>query len=163
MTSLPGITTSFLWKPDQFFMADLNASVPGPDTLYVADEGTISGLGTGLRKFSLVGGTWAYNGTISPNGTGLRGLAGSVNSGVVTIYASGSSTANNPIWKITDANGWNAGLPTSTVPPFIGGISTAGYRGLALVPISAPAGTLSAAPDANGNLTIARHRRDGQK
>src|SRR5439155_13467354 len=120
-------------------------SVAGPDTLYVADEA----VNTGLRKFSLVGGTWAYNGSLSPDGKGLRGLTGSVQNGVVTIYASGSDTANNPIWKFTDGNGWNAGLPTTTVPPFIDSISTAGYRGIALVPVSAPTGTLSAALDAN--------------
>ena len=62
MTKLPGYPSTDM--PGGFYMADLDASVAGMDTLYVADEGTGTGQnGGGVKKFSLVAGSWTYKGT----------------------------------------------------------------------------------------------------
>jgi hypothetical protein len=61
MTLLPGLgsnTTSPTTR--DFVMLDLNSGVAGVDTIYSAHEWN------GLRKYSLVGGTWVSNGVIHP-------------------------------------------------------------------------------------------------
>ena len=56
ITNLPGFPAT-TGSPYAFFLADLDAGVPGLDTLYVADDGL------GLTKYSLVSGSWTANGT----------------------------------------------------------------------------------------------------
>ena len=62
-----------------FFFADAN-------TLYVADDrATAAG---GIQKWALAGGTWTLAYTLSPGtNVGCRGLSGTVDNGVVTLYA----------------------------------------------------------------------------
>ena len=118
ITGLPGVPTAL--TPYGFFFADLDASVAGPDVLYVADDAG------GLKKFSLVSGTWTATGSVS--GT-YRGLTGTVNAGVVTLYVTG----NSALMSISDNTGYNGTLsgsmtnvvnfPTNTV-----------FRGIAFAP-----------------------------
>src|SRR5207302_1653651 len=97
--------------------ADLEPSVPGVDTLYVADETT----NAGILKFSLVNNTWVYNGNVTFSGKGARGLTAQVNGGIVTIYASDTATSDNTIWKVIDTSGWNHTLSVNQVTPFNSG------------------------------------------
>lgn len=124
ITNLPGFATT--GSPYAFFLADLDASVAGPDTLYVADDGS------GLQKFSLVGGNWVANGTVGTAADAYRGLTASVSSTTVTLYATRKGTE---LVSLSDASGYNAmfaGTPTV--------LSTAGaninFRGVALAPES---------------------------
>ncbi|HXQ23355.1 MAG TPA: hypothetical protein VN812_16885, partial [Candidatus Acidoferrales bacterium] len=84
MTPLPGFEMT--GAPESFFMASLGGS--GIDTLYVADDSA------GIQKWSLVGGSWTLNNTIAPSADQLYGVAGSVSGTTVTLYATGSGSAN---------------------------------------------------------------------
>ena len=79
-TNLPGFPTG--GGPYGFFLADLSASIPGDDTVYVADD-----TASALRKYSLVGGSWTLNGTIGVDADDYRGLTGSVSGSTVTLFA----------------------------------------------------------------------------
>jgi hypothetical protein len=122
ITNLPGFPTS--GSPYQFFMADLDAS-PGIDTVYIADD---TG-GAGVRKYSLVSGSWALNGTIT--GTSVRGLTGSVSSGTVTLYATSNGTG---LGSVIDTAGYNAAPSTTTLTSIITAATNTAIRGVALVP-----------------------------
>ena len=80
VTDLPGVSGS--GDPYAFFFADLNGSVAGVDTLYVASMDSDA-----LTKYSLTGGTWVDNGTIDGNIGGYVGITGSVSGSTVTLFA----------------------------------------------------------------------------
>lgn len=125
---LPGFPANSAVSPLAFYFADLNPAVPGVDVVYVADDGNTTN-GGGIQKFSLVGSTWTYNGTIT-GGTGLsiRGLDGQVRAaGGVTLVASGSG-----LFFLTDTNGYNAAPSTATLPTAVAIAGTNySFRGVA--------------------------------
>ena len=127
MTQLPGISTA---NPFQFFFADLSASVPGVDTVYVADD-TGS---TGVQKYSLVGGNWVLTGSAG-GASSFRGVTGVVNGSTVTLYAtrSSGSGANSQIYVINDTSGYNGTL-TATPSVIASAAPNTAIRGIALVP-----------------------------
>src|SRR5207237_2320657 len=102
ITNLPGFPTA-TGSPYEFFFADLDNTVAGVDTLYVADDG-----GT-IGKYSLVSGNWTLNGTITASG--VRGLAASVNSGTVTLFAASAGA----LVTVSDTAGYNAAPSSTTV------------------------------------------------
>jgi hypothetical protein len=93
-------------SPYGFYLADLDATVPGVDVAYVADERAAAG----IQKWSLVGGTWVLNGTIS--GSGVRGLQGSNTGTSVSLVA---STATN-LYALTDNTGYNMAPALTALP-----------------------------------------------
>src|SRR5262249_40124815 len=107
ITNLPGFPTA--GSPYGFFFADLTASVPGLDTLYVAADDV-----SALTKYSLVSGSWVSNGTIGIAGDAYRGLTGVANGSTVTLYATrrgGSGAAGGgELVSLIDASGYNAAL-----------------------------------------------------
>lgn len=122
-------------NPHQFFFADLSASEPGLDTLYVADQSATGG----LRKYSFVNGSLIYNSNVvlpSQVGQGVRGLTGTVKNGVVTLYATSTEASDNhtEIWKVVDSGGWNTFLLTSGASIFHTGIPGTAFRGVAMAP-----------------------------
>ncbi len=131
IVNLPGISSTVLTSPHSFFMANLETSNPNLDTLYVADSGT------GLRKFSLVAGTWVLNGTIGDGTDAYRGLTGVVSGNHVGLFATrrAGSTVNGggELVSIFDASGHNGNL---TAAPTL--LATADpkkvFRGVALAP-----------------------------
>jgi hypothetical protein len=145
---LPGLSDVLTPRTYGFFLADLDAAVPGVDTLYVADQSAPGTATTGtLRKFSLVGGNWVNNGDLVTVGArAYRGLTGTVANGVVTLYA--TSTAANftahQLVKISDGTGYNGsvlpGTPTTLATPGLllpnGTTATTNliFRGVALAP-----------------------------
>jgi hypothetical protein len=122
--NLPGFVTS--GSPYQFAFADLSSGVAGFDTLYVADDSS------GIQKFSLVGGTWTLNNTIT--GASLRGLTLSVNAvtGAVSLFATGGSSSNT-LYSLTDASGYNASMTGSLTTLATAGANTT-FRGVAFTP-----------------------------
>ena len=122
-TNLPGISST-TGSPYAFFFADLSSSVPGVDTLYVADDSA-----TGLQKFSLVAGTWTANGSVVVSGNALRGLTGVVNGSGVTLYGA-TPTA---FVSLTDSSGYNAAL-TGTFSSLATSGTNKAFRGIALTP-----------------------------
>lgn len=128
IANLPGFATS--GEPYAFFFADLSASVPGVDTLYVASDDAGA-----LTKYSLVSGSWVSNGAVGVNADDYRGITGVVTGTSVTLYATRLSTQ---LVSLTDTSGYNgsfAGTPTLLASS---GTNKA-FRGVALAPEGAPA------------------------
>ena len=131
ITNLPGIPVSNL-SPYQFFFADLSNSVAGVDTLYFAEDTAATG---GIKKYSLVGGTWVANGTIT--GTGVRGLTASVTGSTVNLYSTGGATSNT-IFSLSDTSGYNANITGTLAAIATAGSGTA-FRGIDFAPEAAAA------------------------
>lgn len=137
VAALPGFPASTAGaSPYGFYFADLSATVPGVDVVYVADDRT-NGSG-GLQKWSLVAGSWVLNGTIANTTTSaLRGLNGMTTGTTVSLVAS----STNGLFLLSDNAGYNAAPSTATLPAAIAtaGTNTA-FRGLAFAPVApAPA------------------------
>lgn len=148
LTPLPGFPTATGPQPYAFYFADLSAAVPGVDVVYVADDRAApSG---GLQKWSLVGGTWTLNGTISnASGPALRGLSGSLSGTTVTLAAAG-----NGLFVLTDNAGYNAAPSTATLPAALAPAApNTAFRGVAFAPAAAPA-TASRAAQALPGLSV---------
>ena len=135
ITNLPGYITT--GASNGFFFADLDAGVAGVDTLYQADDGAGAGAtGGGVKKFSLVGGNWTYNGTFPASGapaipaTTFFGLTGTVSGGVVTLYA---TRAGAQVVKFVDATGYNV-APTAIPTLLATNAANTAFRGIALAP-----------------------------
>lgn len=130
---LPGMPTTGQFY--QFNFVDLDASVSGPDVLYIANASA------GIQKYSLVGGVWTLNGTVGASTDAYRGLTTVVAGSNVIIYASRrgantSTVAGGDVVTLTDASGYNgvfSGTPTvfGTAP---GAANTYSFRGIAIAP-----------------------------
>lgn len=134
-TGLPGVQGSTQRNVIDFFLADLDQSVVGPDTLYVSGDNEAA-----ITKYSLVESTWVSNGTVGTTADDYRGITGSVNGGAVTIYATRANGANaDSLVSLIDATGYNSasGAFSSLAPSTI---ATAGantlFKGLAFAPVS---------------------------
>ena len=138
ITNLTGIPTS--GSPYAYFFADLDAGVAGVDTVYIADDTNAAGTG-GIRKFSLVGGTWTANGIAGTHSDSYRGLMGVVNAGTVTLYATrkgGSAAAGGgELVNFVDATGYNATI-TATPTLLATAAANTAFRGVALAPVEIP-------------------------
>ena len=132
VTSLPGVAAS---EPYAFFFADLDARTGGLDTLYIASDNAAA-----LAKYSLVSGTWTFNGTVGTNGQDYRGLTGTVSGGTVTLYA---TRGGDQLVSLTDASGYNGAF--SGIPSVLAfaSINTA-FRGVAFAPVPEPSAFISA-------------------
>ena len=134
ITNLPGIPTT--GSPYAFFFADLDSGVAGVDTLYVADDANTVGTG-GVRKFSLVGGTWTANGIAGLESDAYRGLTGSVTGGTVTLFAARkggtAATGGGEIVSLVDAAGYNATI-IATPTLLATAAANTSFRGVALAP-----------------------------
>ena len=132
-TSTPVVANSTgtpVSAPRQFFFADLNSTIPGVDTLYVADS-------NGLTKYTLgsTGGTWTATGNIAAAATTPQfGLTGSVSGNTVTLY--GTSTTGNNVVSLADATGYNGTL-TGAGNIIVTGTATRFLRGVTLAPTTA--------------------------
>lgn len=124
LTALPGFPTA--GSQNGFFFADLNAGVPGLDTLYVVDD---TGSTANILKYSLVGGTWTANGAIGL--ASARGLTGSVSGTAVTLYI----TARTTLRTLTDTSGYNATITGSLTTLATAATNTA-MQGVAFVPVA---------------------------
>jgi len=125
--NLPGLPTA--GSPYQFFMADLSSTVPGVDTLYVADDG---GTGGGLLKYSLVSGNWVSNGSIPSSNSVVgtaRGLTGTVSGSSVTLFG----TNGSGIFSVIDTAGYNAAI-VGTPTQLATATANTAFRGIAFTP-----------------------------
>ena len=153
-TQLPGFPTTSDTEhlnPYAFFFADLTPTVPGVDTLYVADNTTHTGVNPapagGITKYSLVGGVWQSNGTVDDTNSNYQGLTGIVqNNGSVKLFATkgDNGNVNNGLYiaSLTDSTGYNgalSGTPTT--------IATAGtneaFRGIGALSVTGLPGDLN--------------------
>ena len=123
ITNLPGVDDTTVTGPYAFFFADLDKGVPGNDTLYIADDA--AGV---IRKFSLVAGSWAFNGGITA--ATLRGLTGAVDGTVVTLYA----TASGSLFTFTDPTGYNGSVDGTSATLIATAALNTAFRGVAFAP-----------------------------
>lgn len=135
ITNIPGFPTS--GSPYQFQFFDMDATVAGPDVLYVADDGA------GIQKYSLVSGNWVLNGTIGSSSDQYRGLTGSVSGTTIRLFA---LRKGSELVAVNDNNGYNA-APPATATLLASAATNTAFRGIAFSPIAA------AAPPVN-NLSL---------
>jgi hypothetical protein len=100
ITLAPGFPNVAGPSPYDFFFV-------GPDTCYLCDDRS-SATGGGIQKWTRAGGVWSLAYTLSPSNTSVRSISGSVDAGVVTLYATSTTTSGNAILSVVDAG------PTST-------------------------------------------------
>jgi hypothetical protein len=119
--------------PGQFVLLNLDASIPGPDVMYVADDID------GIEKFSLVSDSWVSNGIVGAALDDYRALTATVSGSTVTIYATrkgSNSTAivGGQLVKLTDAAGYNGAF--SATPVVLASTITdkTAFRGVSAVP-----------------------------
>ncbi len=133
LPGLPVVGSAGLWSCVMF---DLNPSVPGVDTLYVASSTVVSlgdagSLPMGIWKFTYNGSTWSVANAFGP-ASGARGLAAMANpaTNVVTLITSTVETGSttNHVEVFTD-NG-----TTVTAGPTVQSTTNTLYRGVALSP-----------------------------
>ncbi|WP_212744937.1 beta strand repeat-containing protein, partial [Hymenobacter jeollabukensis] len=126
---IPGNGTSP--SPYGFALVDMDATVPGPDVAYVADDR--SGAGGGINKYSLVNGTWTYNGVIAST-AGLRGLTVQAVGNSATLFATGTTG----LYSATDVTGYNAAPdPNSSLVTIKTVAANTVFRGVAFAPVNA--------------------------
>lgn len=101
---LPGFSSVAGPSPYDFFFTS-------PNTCYIADDRATAS-GGGIQKWVQSNGTWSLAYTLSPSGTSVRSISGSIDNGVVTIYATSTTTTGNAIVSVVD-NG--AGSTFSTI------------------------------------------------
>jgi len=129
--NLPGFPTSG-GSPYAYAFADLSTSVSGLDTLYVADDGGSAG----IQKYSLVGGNWTLNGTVTASS--VRGLTLSVNAttGAVSLFGSTGgtgATGGGTLYAFTDLTGYN-GAFSGTATSIATASTNEAFRGIAYTP-----------------------------
>lgn len=88
---LPGLSDT--GDPCGFLLVDVDPSVPGVDTLYIADA---TGGGGGIQKWTFADGTWTRSATTFTGTTPFRGLTGLVLGEVVVLYATTAEPAAQP-------------------------------------------------------------------
>ncbi|OLR92038.1 hypothetical protein BJP25_24500 [Actinokineospora bangkokensis] len=108
---------------------DRDATVPGVDTLYVADDTSASG---GVLKFSSDGTSWTARGSFRPNGSAARGLTGQVTPTGVTLFAVTTAGAGTLV-KVDDTAAFNAPIAATGTNLVTGATNTA-LRGVAFAP-----------------------------
>jgi hypothetical protein len=135
---LPGLTDASNPSTYSYYFADLNPAVAGYDTLYFADDGAGA-----LSKFSLVGGTWTFNGVVGIDTDDYRGLVGVVGPGsTVTLYATRhggtGATGGGELVSLVDASGYN-GAFAGTPVVLATAVTQTAFRGVALAPVATTA------------------------
>ena len=137
----------------QFWMADLSMAVPGVDVLYTTDIRTLDNTG-GIRKYSLVGGTWTDNGRIagpsSPFIWNFQGLTGAVDNGEVTLFGTQSSSLGSSLVSFIDVTGYN-GACSGTATVLANASANTRFRGVDFTPLAA---TTEIAGDFDGNGVV---------
>ncbi len=127
LNELPGLPVAGGASPWQFAFFDLSASVPGLDTLYIAnDKAVAAGTTTypnGIQKWVSNGSTWSYYGTMNalttaPTPSGFRGLGGIAQGQTVTLMATTVDTGStfNRLAVFVDPNAFVSNYTTATPP-----------------------------------------------
>lgn len=105
---LPGFSTTTGPSPYDFFFV-------GPDTCYVCDDRAAAS-GGGIQKWVRNAGTWSIAYTLAPGGTSVRSLTGAVDGGIVTLYATTTTTSGNAIVSVVDSGASSTFTTLATAP-----------------------------------------------
>lgn len=139
--NLPGTAIPALASPYGFVLLDRSAAIAGPDTIYVADDGS----GGGIRKYSFDGTEWVARGTLAPL---ARGITARIVGSTVEIFA--TTTANpTTLVRVVDTAAFDESI-TGTPEVIATAPTNTAFRGLVFAPVSAaptpPSGTGTATP-----------------
>jgi hypothetical protein len=154
---ITGLTDTNSASSYGFVFADLDSGVAGVDTLYVADDTATTGTGSvttggGIHKFSLVAGTWTWNGTVGNATDAHRGLTAVVNGATVTLYATrkggNAAAGGGELVTVTDSSGYN-GAFSGTLTSLATAATGNAFRGVAL----APEITVTSSAGSNGAIS----------
>ena len=130
-TNLSGTSTSGTGTPSPYgiVLFDLDATVPGLDTLYLADDRSTAN-GGGIQKWTLgAGGAWTLSTTLKNGLTaGCRGLTGWVSGTSVVLAATTADTASKVV-VVTDD-----GLAAPAFTTLATAATNTAFRGVALAP-----------------------------
>lgn len=127
-TILPGFPTAGGPSPYAFTLLDLNSSVAGVDTAYVADD-RASASGGGIQRWNFDGTTWTLAYTLNSGlGTGARGLTAVNNAGTIVLYATTTETSANRLVTVTDSGASSAFTTLATAQ------ANTVFRGVAFTP-----------------------------
>jgi hypothetical protein len=128
-TILAGFPTTAGPSPYGFAVLDLETSVPGVDTIYVADDRATAS-GGGVQKWTSNGTTWTLATTFTSGlATGTRGLAVTVTGTAVTIFATTTEASANSLVTLVDD-----GTPSPAATVLATAATNTAYRGVALSP-----------------------------
>ncbi|PRY20215.1 Calx-beta domain-containing protein, partial [Spirosoma oryzae] len=144
ISNIPGFPST--GSPYAFFFADVDASVPGVDVLYLVDDTGTAGVG-GIVKYSLVNNVWTSNGTVGAATDIYRGLTGSLTGTAVTLYAIRKA---GELVTLTDNAGYNGAI-SGTPTLLVTATANTAFRGVAFAPASA---CPTIAASLGGNNTI---------
>jgi hypothetical protein len=112
-----------------FATFDLDATIPGVDTIYALVT-TVSQ----LQKWSFNGTSWSQNGSLASTAANLTGF----NVGpAVTLYL----TTPSALQTVVDASGFGASI-TGTISTLATAATNTGFRGVGILPIPEPASAL---------------------
>jgi PEP-CTERM motif-containing protein len=129
ITALPGVAGN-AGGMYAFVQLTLNGG-PSPDTMYVADD-----LDSVILKYSLVGGVWVTNGSVSA--VAPRGLTAEVVGGNVELFGTdGNSTTITNMFEITDSSGYD-GLISSNITTIATAAANEQFRGIVVIPAAVP-------------------------
>ncbi len=167
-TLFPGFTVGATGSPTnspyQFLLFDVDANIPGPDLLYIADDDISTT--NGLWKLTYDGTVWTARGHLLGRITGLTGFR-DCSGGVNLFVSSGLTTSNNLVYKIVDnsaflgqitGDGTSILVPGNVFIPAVG--STTAFRGLAMVPAQGYTVTGTQSVPA-GNYNVIRVKNGG--
>jgi len=135
LTDLPGLPAGDNAAVDFYMLASGNNGTTY-DILYILDETTATA-GV-VNKYSLVNGTWTLNGTYDTSFGGV-GLAAALtgNYGANLYITTGDGTvADNSIYQLTDAAGWNAAPNVTAQNLLYTATGTATLKGVAFAPVN---------------------------
>ena len=141
-TTLPGVAADA--SAVDFYMISSGNNGTAYDILYVLSSGS------GLVKYSLVGGTWVANGADSNATvkTGFGMAAASNGSGGVVFYmVAPAATVGNSVYKFTDQAGYNTAINDTTPSAILTSTSPNAFKSVAFAPLPvtiSTTGTLSA-------------------
>ena len=155
-TNLPGLpaadTASSAYG---FYFFDMDPNTPGDDVVYVCDDR--SGSTAGLLKYSLVSGTWVFNGNISST-YDLRGVTGYATCKGVKLFISGQGG----VFSLGDTSGYNKPI-TGTLNQLVTPATNTIIRGIAFAPgitgpvalqVNAVPANLTCNGAGNGSVTV---------
>jgi hypothetical protein len=114
-------------EPYQYVFLTLGSG-PGPNVLYVADNGN-----NAVERYNLESGVWTGAGSTPISG--VIGLTGRVSGGTVNLYATSTNSNGNTgtLWKIVDTSG-TTGTLTATASNLLSAPSGETFRGVAFAP-----------------------------
>ena len=133
LTNFVGVDTVYASAPTtkaspyQFVILNL----PGGQVLYIADNATGGAIvERGIQKYSLVSGTWVYNGSIYAKG--CVGLTGYNSGDTVALFA----TSSTKLFGAADIGGFNnlPICPTDSAVALATAPKNTGFRGVAFTP-----------------------------